>query len=146
MENFRDFSPLLKQMLKEIYGSEEKGLKIYTERYNAINYYRNYSAKPNSILLVAETPDGKPVGFLYARKFKDHIYLYDISVDKNFRGKGIGTALVKYLLENFGRPIVTDTHRGAKSFFERLGFKVRKSYTEDGVEWFTMKLPVEKKD
>lgn len=38
MEDFENFFPMLKDMLKAIYGDAQKGLKIYQERYDAINY------------------------------------------------------------------------------------------------------------
>jgi GNAT superfamily N-acetyltransferase len=138
MEDFNSFFPMLKDMLKHAYGSEEKGLRIYRERYDAVNYYRNYRARPNSFLLVAENEKGKPVGFLYARRRRNDTYLYDIYVKPEYRGKGIGRALVEKLRELAGGPIVTDTHSGAKPFFERLGFRSVKTYEEDGVVWHTM--------
>ena len=64
MEDFERFFPMLKGMLEAIYGSAEKGLKIYQERYDAINYYKNYRARPNSYLLVAKNEKGEPIGFL----------------------------------------------------------------------------------
>ena len=54
MEDFESFFPMLKGMLEAIYGDAQRGLKIYEERYDAINYYRNYRATPNSYLLIAK--------------------------------------------------------------------------------------------
>ncbi len=137
MENFEKFFPMLKDMLAAAYGSAEKGLKVYEEKYDAINYYRNYRARPNSFLLVAEEK-GEPVGFLYARRRRHETYLYDIYVKPEYRKRGIGKALVEELERLAGKPIKTDTHDGAKGFFERLGFKELRTYEEDGVRWHTM--------
>ncbi len=135
MEDFKNFFPLLREMLGSVYGSEEKGIKIYAQKYNAINYYKNYKAKSNSFLLVAELK-GQPVGFLYARKRKDHTYLYDIFVEKELRGKGVGKMLIAELEKISGIPIRADTHSKALDFFRKLGFKILKTYQEDGVDWF----------
>lgn len=136
MVDFDSFFPMLKGMLKEIYGSEEKGLQIYSERYDAVNYYKNYSARPNSYLLVAKNEFGEPIGFLYARRKKNHTYLYDIFVKPEYRKKGVARELLKTLEELAGAPVRADTHAGALSAFKKLGFKVLKEYSEDGIKWY----------
>jgi GNAT superfamily N-acetyltransferase len=136
MEDFNSFFPMLKGMLSAIYGSAEKGLKIYSERYDAVNYYRNYRARPNSYLLVAKNENGEPVGFLYARRKKNHTYLYDIFVKPEYRKKGVAKKLIATLEDMAGGPIRADTHAGALKAFERLNFKVLKEYKEDGIKWY----------
>ena len=96
MENFSEFFPMLKGMLESIYGSAEKGLKIYKERYDAINYYRKYQMAPNSFLLIAKK-NNKIVGFLYARRKRNHTYLYDIFVKPEHRRQGIARRMIETL-------------------------------------------------
>jgi len=136
MEDFESFFPMLRGMLGAIYGDPERGLKIYEERYDAINYYRRYSATPNSYLLVAKNEKGEPIGFLYARRKKNHTYLYDIYVKPEYRKRGVAKTLIETLEGLAGKPIRADTHEGALKAFQKMGFKVLKEYTEDGIRWF----------
>jgi len=136
MEDFGSFFPMLRDMLGAIYGSPERGLKIYQERYDAVNYYRNYEAYPGSFLLVAKNEKGEPVGFLYARRKKNHTYLYDVFVKPEYRKRGVARRLVEELERLAGGPIRADTHEGALEAFRRLGFRVLKEYFEDGIRWF----------
>jgi ribosomal protein S18 acetylase RimI-like enzyme len=135
MENFSEFFPMLKGMLESIYGSAEKGLKIYKERYDAINYYRKYQMAPNSFLLIAKK-DNKIVGFLYARRKRNHTYLYDIFVKPEYRKQGIARRMIETLEKLAGKPIRADTHEGALKAFKKLDFKVIKEYLEDGIRWY----------
>ena len=136
MEDFHSFFPMLKDMLEAIYGSTERGLKIYQERYGAIDYYKHYKALPNSYLLVAKNEKGESVGFLYARRKKNHTYLYDIFVKPQYRKKGIAKKLIETLERLAGGPIRADAHEGALKAFQKMGFKVLKEYFEDGIRWF----------
>jgi len=136
MENFEKFFPMLRDMLKAIYGDADRGLRIYAERYDAINYYKNYVARPNSYLLVAKNDKGELIGFLYARRKRNHTYLYDIYVKPEYRKRGVARKLIEKLEEISGKPVRADTHAGALKAFQKLGFKVLKDYWEDGVHWF----------
>lgn len=57
-------------------------------------------------------------------------YLYKVSVSKDYRGKGIGTYLIKTVInkvtndnqKNF-QLVVVDSNIGAKKLYEKLGFK-----------------------
>ena len=136
MEDFNSFFPMLKGMLEAIYGEAQKGLKIYQERYDAINYYKNYKARPNSFLLVAKNEKGEPIAFLYARRKRNHTYLYDIYVKPQYRGQDVAKKLIRELEKLAKGPIRADTHEGALKAFQKMGFKVLKDYWEDGVHWF----------
>lgn len=72
--------------------------------------------------------DGKTLGCaaLIKSKFHDEDFLeiHSIAVHPNFRGKGIGTRLVKYLLTTIGDPCCDLYVRTtAPIFFEKLSFK-----------------------
>ncbi len=67
--------------------------------------------------------------FLHREAVSDEWYVDGIAVDKNMRGKKVGTALLNYLevmaRENNIRKIsldVIDTNRKARSLYSRLGF------------------------
>ncbi len=136
MKDFKSFFPMLKEMLAAIYGSAQRGLKIYSERYDAINYYKHYRATPNSYLLIAKNKRGEPIGFLYARRKKNHTYLYDIYVKPAYRRQGVARKLIQTLEKWAGGPIRADTHDGALEAFKKMGFKVLKEYLEDGIKWY----------
>ena len=140
MKDFDFFFPLLKEFLGEVYGSPERGLSVYQSKYRAVDYYRNYRARPNSYLLVLKK-EGKPVGFLYGRRLKDYSYIYDIFVKPPYRGKGLGRALVKAFASLTPPPYRADVHRGALESFKRWGFKELDSYYEDGVLWYLVEAP-----
>jgi len=136
MKDWDAFFPMLKGMLEAIYGDAERGLKIYEERYDAINYYKHYRAKPHSYLLIAKNEKGEPIGFLYARRKRNHTYLYDIYVKPEYRRQGIAKMMIEALEKMAGGPIRADTHEGALKAFQKMGFKVLKDYYEDGIHWF----------
>jgi len=136
MKDFDSFFPMLKGMLEAIYGSAERGLKIYQERYRAVDYYKNYRAAPNSFLLIAKNEKGEPIVFLYARRKKNHTYLYDIYVKPQYRKRGVAKKLIETLEKMAGGPIRADTHEGALKAFQKMGFKVLKEYLEDGIKWY----------
>lgn len=136
MKDWNSFYPMLKGMLEAIYGDAEKGLKIYEERYDAINYYKHYRAKPHSYLLIAKNEKGEPIGFLYARRKRNHTYLYDIYVKPEYRRKGVAKKMIETLEKIAGGPIRADTHEGALKAFQKMGFKVLKDYYEDNIHWY----------
>jgi len=137
IESWEGFEKLLRVLLEEIYGSAERGMKIYEEKYGAITYYKNYRVKKNSYLLLAEI-DGEIVGFLYGRKFRNYSYLYDIAVLPEHRGKGVGRKLVEEFVSLVGPPIYADVQENAVEFFKKLNFRILSSYEEDGVIWYEM--------
>lgn len=66
-----------------------------------------------------------------------HIGLY---LHRNFWGKGLGVELMDYLL-NFGytvrlfneiHAVIDEKHAVSRKLFERLGFKIKDSFIEDG--------------
>jgi ribosomal protein S18 acetylase RimI-like enzyme len=78
--------------------------------------------------------DGVACGMavIYVHRYKKlkHQALFAIILDKNFRGKGIGSQLIEYLKkvgqENFGLEILhLEVYEGnpAQKLYERLGFK-----------------------
>jgi len=142
MENFSAFYPLLRAFLGEVYGSPERGLAVYQSKYRALDYYKNYSSRPGSYLLVLRAPDSSPAGFLYARRRKGGgTYIYDIFVKPEFRGRGLGRALLLALSELSPLPFRADVCARSLPAFKRWGFvEVSPPYLEDGVEWHEVEL------
>ena len=99
--------PLLKDFLYEaIYIPEgvEAPPRDIVERPELRIYYDDFGTGPADHCLVAEA-DGRVVGAVWTRIMHDYGYVDDetpsfaISLYKEYRGKGIGTALVRRMLE-----------------------------------------------
>lgn len=75
--------------------------------------------------------DGKYVGIMIF-EIKDSIAtINDISVNAEFRGKGIGSKLVHYISNQFAvKTITAQTDDDAVGFYEKCGFKIKEIKTE----------------
>ena len=100
-----------------------------------------FGARPEAEVLIAEA-DGRPAGFaLFFHNYstflaKQGIYLEDLFVKPEFRGRGIGKALLTHLARlagerNCGRLewSVLDWNRDAIRFYESLGAKAMDEWT-----------------
>ncbi len=72
--------------------------------------------------------DGKAVGRLWIDEWKDQIRLVDVALMPELRGSGIGTALVREVLERgakAGKPVTihVEGFNPALRLYERLGFE-----------------------
>lgn len=96
---------------------------------------RLYDALRKNGMLVAETPDKKLAGMVFADISIDPVgvsvgYIRNVIVDESYRGQGIGKLLiqeaVKYLNEmNVDQILINVRSRTAraKSLYEKMGFK-----------------------
>lgn len=71
--------------------------------------------------------DGRPVGRLWVDEWKDEIRLVDIALMPEARGSGIGTSLVRSVLDrgaSAGKPVTihVEGFNPALRLYERLGF------------------------
>jgi ribosomal protein S18 acetylase RimI-like enzyme len=87
-------------------------------------YYREHY--PGGSLDVVEW-DGVAAGRLYVARWSDEIRVIDISLLPDFRGRGIGTRLLRGLLDEAARgrrrlSIHVEKHNPALRLYERLGF------------------------
>jgi len=84
----------------------------------------NYPAAISEIILT----DGEPAGWIFLDESREHIHLCEIVVLIELRGKGVGSAVLRELLEaadRAGKPVrllVNVTNTGAVRLYERLGF------------------------
>jgi GNAT superfamily N-acetyltransferase len=72
--------------------------------------------------------DGAPGGRLYVDRAADEIRIVDIALLPDHRGKGVGTVLIRRILDEgsaTGRPVTIHVERGnrARGLYERLGFR-----------------------
>ena len=87
------------------------------------HYRANY---PGATFDVIEV-DGEPAGRLYVHRGDDEIRIMDIALAPAFRGRGIGTALLRDLMEEAGASgralsIHVEINNPARRLYERLGF------------------------
>lgn len=80
---------------------------------------------------IAETADGKPVGFLAAEEAGTHLHLCELGVVQSHQGRGIGRALLQSLIEaargGAFDAITLTTFRMPPwnaPFYERAGFQL----------------------
>jgi ribosomal protein S18 acetylase RimI-like enzyme len=71
--------------------------------------------------------DGAPAGRLYVARWSDEIRIIDITLLPEFRGRGIGTRLLRGLLDEAARArrrvsIHVEKHNPALRLYARLGF------------------------
>ena len=88
------------------------------------HYRANY---PGATLDVIEV-DGEPAGRLYVHRGEDEIRIMDIALAPPFRGRGIGTGLLRGLMTEAaasGRTlsIHVEVNNPARRLYERLGFE-----------------------
>ena len=72
--------------------------------------------------------DEQPVGRLYTHERENEIRLMDISILPEFRNQGIGSLLVKRIIEKARKQdlpvtLYVERHNPAQRFYERLGFR-----------------------
>lgn len=87
------------------------------------HYRTNY---PGATFDVIEV-EGEPAGRLYVHRGPDEIRIMDIALAPPFRGRGIGTGLLRELMEEAGASgrslsIHVELNNPARRLYERLGF------------------------
>ena len=86
-------------------------------------YRRNYLHASFDVIEV----DGEPAGRLYVNRGSEDIRIIDVVLLPEHRGRGIGSALLRSLLEEAGEArksvsIHVEIHNPARRLYERLGF------------------------
>ncbi len=71
---------------------------------------------------------GRPAGRLYVARWEDEIRIVDIALLPEHRGNGLGTALLRELIEEAdaaGKPlsIHVEQNNPARPLYDRLGFE-----------------------
>jgi ribosomal protein S18 acetylase RimI-like enzyme len=126
-----------RDFLLQVYGStreEELRLVDWSDEQKAAfvrmqfeaqdTYYReHYEPATFDVIEV----DGVGAGRLYVARWEDEIRIIDIAFLPEYRGRGIGTALLRELLEEGARAgkrvsIHVELHNPARRLYERLGF------------------------
>jgi ribosomal protein S18 acetylase RimI-like enzyme len=87
------------------------------------HYREHYDGATYDVIEV----DGEPAGRLYVARWDDEIRIMDIALLPEYRGRGIGTQLLRALLDEGARTgkrvsIHVEKHSPALRLYERLGF------------------------
>ena len=69
-------------------------------------------------------------------------FLYNFEVKEEYRGKGYGTEILKYVLRNYkvNELTVDKSNTRAINLYKRFGFKVNMDFVEDGIKRVDMKI------
>lgn len=128
------------QELAPVVDWSEAQKRAFTDSQLALqreHYRRHY---PGAEFLIFELA-GVPIGRVYLCAFADTIRLMDIALVEAQRGQGIGTALVRELMQLARERGTTVTlhvepHNPAQRLYARLGFKfVEQRSVYDFLEW-----------
>ena len=103
----------------------------------ALGYAAQHPEATDSIILM----DDEPVGRMLVDHLPNEIWLVDIALQRKWRGRGVGSQLIRQLIEagrDKGKPVRlhVSTINPAKRLYERLGFT---TVGEDG-GYFLMEL------
>jgi ribosomal protein S18 acetylase RimI-like enzyme len=135
----RPIAPEDEELLCRVYAStraEELAPLAWTEEEKAAflrmqfaaqhRYYQeNYASSRFDLVLV----DGRPAGRLYVASWPGEVRVVDIALLPEFRRRGVGTALLRALLDEGaerGVPVRIHVERQnpALALYERLGFRL----------------------
>ena len=96
------------------------------------NHYRDYySGSEHNVILL----DNMPIGRVQVTREQDRIEILDITILEQYRGLGIGTPIIKEIMDRAAAAhlpvtIHVETFNPSVSLFRRLGFVVKQ---DDGV-------------
>jgi ribosomal-protein-alanine N-acetyltransferase len=89
-----------------------------------------FTALLGPFAFAAVSPGGVPVGYIFGQKAGDEGEILNLAVAPEYARQGIGTALVRTLLEVFARQgvqqvflEVRESNTGAQAFYHELGFE-----------------------
>jgi ribosomal protein S18 acetylase RimI-like enzyme len=97
-------------------------------------HYRRHFARADHAII---TIDGRPAGRVLVDRSRDEIRLVDIAILTGHRGCGIGSTLLRELLDESvatGKPVRVHVFKPSRAvgFYERLGFR---RTGDEGVYW-----------
>lgn len=86
---------------------------------------------------------GRDAGYLCYEERPDHVYLANVALLPEFQRRGVGTALVRFVVEQataLGLPVRLQVLRSnpARAFYARLGFEL---VGETGSHWLLAREP-----
>ncbi|HEY0156894.1 MAG TPA: GNAT family N-acetyltransferase [Thermoanaerobaculia bacterium] len=136
---YRIYASTREQEMQMVPWTDEQKEQFLRSQFAAqtVHYRTNYNGAEYSIILL----DGQPVGRLYRHLSRDDLRIMDISIAPEHRGSGIGTLLLREILDDAAArghsvSIHVERFNPALQLYERLGFR---TIDESGVyyllEW-----------
>ncbi len=116
-------------------------MECFTHPWSEQSLRESY-ANPDARFFAARE-DGKIIGYISAEIILDEGYIMNLAVRPEFRGRGAGKNLVKYIIKRFKNDLkfftleVRESNVGAISLYENLGFEfagTRKKYYRNPTE------------
>lgn len=141
----------LQPMYKEsvlIENAEDESIGFLKVKGDTLEIHRKVSENPNDPVGkeahdLSFYLDGKKIADISISAVdSDRAFLYNFEVKKDYRGKGYGTAILKYVLKNYSvnELTVNKDNTRAIDLYKRFGFKVGKEFKEDGKTRVDMKI------
>ena len=141
----------LQPMYKEsvlIENAEDESIGFLKVKGDTLEIHRKVSENPNDPVGkeahdLSFYLDGKKIADISISAVdSDRAFLYNFEVKKDYRGKGYGTAILKYVLKNYSvnELTVNKDNTRAIDLYKRFGFKVGKKFKEDGKTRVDMKI------
>jgi ribosomal protein S18 acetylase RimI-like enzyme len=93
----------------------------WNEEWQKADFNNTFDPNNGEIIVV----DGVDAGFLWIIEKETETLLVSIRLLPNFQNKGVGTRIIKNLLDTFEKPVRLQVLKinPAKSLYERLGFE-----------------------
>jgi ribosomal protein S18 acetylase RimI-like enzyme len=125
----RVFAAAREHELAPLPWSPEQKAAFLAQQFDAQT--RDYAARYANAAWDAIVVDGEPAGRLIVDRAGDEIRVVDIALLPEYRGRGVGTALLRDLIAE-GRTVKLQVERSsrARHLYERLGFA---AVGDDGV-------------
>lgn len=122
----KERNPVLIQKLLDVWESAVKATHLFlsVDEINNIKQYVPQALKDVPFLMVAESENGNPEGFMgVADKRLEMLF-----VSNESRGQGVGRQLLQYGIKNYSINDLTVNEQNplAKGFYEYMGFEVYK--------------------
>ena len=114
---------------------EESFPEAQRRPYRGAEDFARFAAEHHKFHALAAFDEGKFVGFLNYWRFNGFTYIEHLAVKPESRGKGIGTALVEYLIKTVSQnlllevePPLTNEARSRIAFYQGLGFTLNNHF------------------
>jgi ribosomal protein S18 acetylase RimI-like enzyme len=121
----RVYAGVREEELSVVAWTDEQRDTFLAQQFEAQDAYYREHYQPATFDVIELESD--PVGRLYVVRWEDEIRIVDISLLPEHRGRGIGTALIRALLDEAAAAgkrlsIHVEVHNRARRLYERLGF------------------------
>lgn len=129
-----------KEELDQASWNAEQRQTFLSQQFHAqIHHYRSHYPQGNHDIILFDTT---PIGRIYIDRGDEEIRLLDISLLSEYRNRGVGTVLMRNLLDETDRvakPVRLYVYKmnQAVRFYERLGFQC---VEDTGVHYFMERL------